>query len=59
MIVRFFISLDRFLPVELGLAQKWDVSATDFFTWLYFHLEQVLGWILIPIALASIYTQIK
>lgn len=59
MIVRLFISLDRFLPVELGLAQNWDVSATNFFTWLYFHLEQVLGWILIPIALASIYTQIK
>ena len=59
MIIRFIISLDRFLPVELGLAHKWDVSATNFFTWLYFHLEQVLGWILIPIALASIYTQIK
>ncbi len=59
MIIRFFISLDRFLPVELGLAQKWDVSSVNFFVWLYFHLEQVLGWILIPIALASIYTQIK
>ncbi|MHB9072660.1 MAG: hypothetical protein ACYC6G_03965 [Desulfobaccales bacterium] len=58
-ILRFFISLDRFLPVELGLGKKWDASATNFFIWLYFHLELILGWILIPIALASIYTQIK
>ena len=58
-ILRFFISLDRFLPVELGLGKRWDTSATNFFIWLYFHLELILGWILIPIALASIYTQIK
>jgi hypothetical protein len=58
-LLRFFLSVDRFLPIELGLAKNWDAKANRFFIWFYFHLEQILGWILIPIALASIYTQIK
>ncbi len=58
-IMRCFLSLDRFLPVELGLGKHWNSRASHFFIWLYFHLELILGWILIPIALASIYTQIK
>ena len=59
MLIRFFLSLDRFLPVELGLAKHFDAKATRFPIWLYFHVQHILGWILIPIALASIYTQIK
>jgi hypothetical protein len=59
MLLRFFISLDRFLPIELGLAKNWDAKSRHFPVWLYFHLQHILGWILIPIALASIYTQIK
>ncbi len=59
MLIRFFLSLDRFLPIELGLAKNWDAKANRFLIWFYFHLQQILGWILIPIALASIYTQIK
>jgi len=59
MLIRFFLSLDRFLPIELGLAKNWDAKANRFIIWFYFHLQQILGWILIPIALASIYTQIK
>ena len=59
LLLRFFLSLDRFLPIELGLAKNWDSKASRFPIWFYFHLQQVLGWILIPIALASIYTQIK
>jgi len=58
-IMRCFLSLDRFLPVDLGLGKHWDCRAQHFIIWLYFHLELILGWILIPIALASIYTQIK
>ena len=57
--VRFFISLDRFLPIELGLAKHWDPQGRHFPIWLYFFLQQALGWILIPIALASIYSQLK
>jgi uncharacterized protein YjbI with pentapeptide repeats len=59
MLIRFFLSLDRFLPIELGLAKSWDAKANRFLIWFYFHLQQILGWILIPIALASIYSQIK
>ena len=57
--IRLFISLDRFLPIELGLAKNWDFQDRGFFIWLYFFLHQVLGWILIPIGLASIYSQLK
>ncbi len=59
LLIRFFLSLDRFLPIELGLSKHWDAKASRFPIWFYFHLQQILGWILIPIALASIYTQIK
>ncbi len=58
-IMRCFLSLDRFLPVDMGLAKHWDTRTTHFFIWLYFYLQLILGWILIPIVLASIYTQIK
>ena len=57
--IRLIISLDRFLPIELGLAKDWDAKGRQFFIWFYFFLQQVLGWILIPIALASIYSQLK
>jgi uncharacterized protein YjbI with pentapeptide repeats len=59
LLIRFFLSLDRFLPIELGLSKHWNAKASRFPIWFYFHLQQILGWILIPIALASIYTQIK
>jgi hypothetical protein len=59
MMLRLFISLDRFLPIELGLASHWDSKGRRFIIWFYFYLQQILGWILIPIALASIYSQLK
>ena len=58
-VIRVLLSLDRFLPVELGLAKDWDFEARHFIFWLFFHLQLILGWILIPIALASIYSQLK
>ena len=57
--IRFFISLDRFLPIDLGLAKHWDPQSCHFLVWLYFFMQQTIGWILIPIALASIYSQIR
>ena len=57
--MRLFLSLDRFLPIELGLAKSWDSNGRRFLIWFYFYLQQILGWILIPIALASIYSQLK
>jgi len=59
MMLRLFLSMDRFLPIELGLAKHWDSRNCRFCIWFYFHLQQILGWILIPIALASIYSQLK
>lgn len=59
MMLRLFLSLDRFLPIELGLANHWDSKGRRFIIWFYFYLQQILGWILIPIALASIYSQLK
>ncbi|MHB9075234.1 MAG: pentapeptide repeat-containing protein [Desulfobaccales bacterium] len=59
MMLRLFLSLDRFLPIELGLAIHWDSKGRRFIVWFYFYLQQILGWILIPIALASIYSQLK
>lgn len=59
LIIRFFLSLDRFLPIELGLGKHWDYKDRYFLIWFYFQLQQILGWILIPIALASIYSQLK
>jgi hypothetical protein len=58
-VIRVLLSLDRFLPIDLGLAKYWNSKACHFLVWLYFNLEHILGWILIPIGLASIYSQIK
>lgn len=56
--LRFFISLDRFLPgIDLGLAKSWQPQG--FWTLIYFHLHKLFGWILIPIALSALYTRLK
>jgi hypothetical protein len=58
--LRFILSLDRFLPgVNLGLAKSWEPDNIEYKIWLYWHIHKILGWILIPIGLAAIYTQIK
>ncbi|MEW6658451.1 MAG: pentapeptide repeat-containing protein [Thermodesulfobacteriota bacterium] len=59
-VIRFFLSLDEFLPgVDLGLARLWQISQISFGTLLYYHFHKIAGWILIPIALAAVYTQFK
>ncbi len=58
--IRFFLSLDEFLPgVDLGLARLWQISQISFGTLLYYHFHKIAGWILIPVALAAVYTQFK
>jgi hypothetical protein len=60
LLLRILISLDQFLPaVNMRLAEHWKAKENPYPIWLYFTVERVLGWILIPIALAAIYTQIK
>ena len=59
-VVRFFLSLDEFLPgVDLGLAKLWRLSSVDYPTLLYYHFHKIAGWILIPIGLAAVYSQFK
>ncbi len=59
-LVRFFLSLDQFLPaVDMNLAKDWKAADNSFFIWAYFSFEQISGYILVPLGLAAIYTQIK
>ena len=58
--VRFFLSLDEFLPgVDLGLAKLWQISRISFQKLLYYHFHKICGWILIPIGLAAIFSKFK
>ncbi|MCK9377859.1 MAG: pentapeptide repeat-containing protein [Syntrophobacterales bacterium] len=60
MTVRFFLSLDEFLPgVDLGLAKLWHIEKISFSTLLYYHFHKISGWILIPIGLAAVFTQFR
>lgn len=57
---KIILSLDRFLPgVDLGVAKHWAPIHVCFFSLIYWYLQKILGWILIPIALAAIYTRIR
>ncbi len=59
-LIKFILSLDRFLPgVDLGLAKHWQPSHVCLFTWIYWYILKISGWITVPIALAAIYTRIK
>jgi len=59
-VVRFFLSLDEFLPgVDLGLARLWQLSKVSYPTLLYYHFHKIAGWILIPIGLAAVFSQFK
>ena len=47
-------SFDLFLPyIELGIADKWDPKPERRGAWMYKHVHQLLGWILMPIALLT------
>jgi hypothetical protein len=59
-LVRFLLGLDQFLPaVDMGLAKDWQAAANPFYIWAYFAFLQISGYVLVPIGLAAIYTQIK
>jgi hypothetical protein len=59
-VVRFFLSLDEFLPgVDLGLARLWQISKISYPTLLYYHFHKISGWILVPIGLAAVFSQFK
>ena len=59
-VVRFFLSLDEFLPgVDLGLARLWQMSKISYPTLLYYHFHKISDWILVPIGLAAVFSQFK
>jgi hypothetical protein len=59
-VVRFFLSLDEFLPgVDLGLAKLRQLSQVNYPTLIYYHFHKIAGWILTPIGLAAVYSQFK
>ena len=46
-VVRFFLSLDEFLPgVEVRLARLWQISKISYPTLVYYHFHKISGWIL-------------
>jgi hypothetical protein len=59
--MKLILSLDRFLPgVDLGVAKYWAPPVNFWFlAWIYWYMQKLLGWVLVPIALAAIYTRIK
>ncbi|MDO9532920.1 MAG: hypothetical protein Q7O12_12425, partial [Deltaproteobacteria bacterium] len=59
--MKIILSLDRFLPgVDLGVAKYWAPPVNFcFLAWIYWYIQKLLGWVLVPIALAAIYTRIK
>jgi hypothetical protein len=57
-ILRFLISLDQFIPaINLKIAENWQPP--DFKTWLWSNFQAISGWILVPIGLAAIASQLK
>jgi hypothetical protein len=56
----FWYSLDAFLPLtHLDAVDEWAPHPNQRATWFYFRCHQLLGWILIPLGLASITGVIK
>ena len=57
-LLRFLVSLDQFIPaINLKIAENWQPPG--FGTWLWMKLQAISGWILVPIGLAAIYSQLK
>jgi hypothetical protein len=57
---RFWYSLDAFLPLtHLDAVDEWAPQPDQKAIWFYFRCHQLLGWILIPLGLASITGIIK
>ena len=54
---RVFLSFDRFIPViNLGFKDCWEPKPKEIkkSIWIWWHLQYIFGWILIPIVLAAI-----
>jgi uncharacterized protein YjbI with pentapeptide repeats len=50
----FWYSLDVFAPIiDLEAAKVWSPMPGQTFRWFFFRLERILGWLLVPIAIAA------
>jgi len=50
----FWYSLDVFAPIiDLEAAKIWSPASGQTLRWLVFRLERILGWLLVPIAIAA------
>ena len=50
----FWYSLDVFAPIiDLEAAKVWSPASGQTLRWLVFRLERILGWLLVPIAIAA------
>ena len=50
----FWYSLDVFAPIiDLEAAKVWSPVPGQTFRWFFFRLERILGWLLVPIAIAA------
>jgi len=57
-LIRFLVSLDQFIPaINLKIAENWQPCG--FGRWLWLKLQAISGWILVPIGLAAIFSQLK
>jgi hypothetical protein len=57
-LLRLLISLDQFVPaMNLKVAEKWQPPGV--LTWFWLKFQAISGWVLIPIGLAAIATQLK
>lgn len=59
-IIAFLLSLGHFLPgIDVVLTKSWQVSQVSFCTLLYYYFHKICGWILVPIGLAAIFSNIR
>jgi hypothetical protein len=59
-LLRFLISLDQFIPgINLKIADYWQPPQLTFRTWCWLQFQAISGWVLVPIGLAAIFSQLK
>ncbi len=50
----FWYSLDVFAPIiDLEAAKIWSPGPEKTFRWVFFRIQRILGWLLVPIAVAA------
>jgi len=59
-LLRILLSLEQFIPgISLKIVENWQPPKVSFPTWCWLKFQLISGWVLIPIGLAAIASQIK